>query len=219
MENALRFYRHEVPMQPRTKLLLRLSTFSAATLLAACATTRMDAQWTNPDYQGRKVAGGSVLVACEAQDLTLQRICEDQLAAAVSARGAKATLNSQLSNAASPPAGNDPYLAAAKRVGARAIVRMTLNSGQAVAVDSGPSIGLGVGGGGGRVGGGLGIGFPLGGSRVSQAYGAETALIDSATGATMWSGRASSSTAQSPTQQITELAQTTIESLQSSGLL
>ncbi len=190
--------------------------FPAPLLLSACATTRMDAQWTNPDYQGRNVRGASVLVACEAPDLTLQRICEDQLAAAVSARGAKPTLNSQLSPAASAPAGNDPYLAAAKRVGARAIVRMTLSAAQPVAVDSGPSIGIGVGGGsggyrGGGFGGGVGIGFPIGGARVSQAFGAETALIDPANGATMWSGRASSSTAQDVTGQITELAQTTIE--------
>ncbi len=57
--------------------------------------------------------------------------------------------------------------------------------------------------------GGVGIGFPIGGARVSQAFGAETALIDPANGATMWSGRASSSTAQDVTGQITELAQTT----------
>ena len=198
---------------------IRALSLSAAVLLSACATTRMDAQWTNPDYQGRNVRGASVLVACEAQDLTLQRICEDQLAAAVAARGAKPTLNSQLSPASSPPAGNDPYLAAAKRVGARAIVRMTLNYGQPVAVDSGPSIGIGIGGGSGRIGGGAGIGFPIGGARVSQAYGAETALIDPSNGATMWSGRASSSTAQNVTGQITELAQTTVEALQGTGLL
>lgn len=201
---------------------IRVLSFSAAVLLSACATTRMDAQWTNPDYQGRNVRGASVLVACEAQDLTLQRICEDQLAAAVTARGAKPTLNSQLSAAASPPAGNDPYLAAAKRVGARAIVRMTLSSGMPVAVDSGPSIGIGIGGFGGssgRVGGGVGIGVPIGGARVSQAYGAETALIDPSNGATMWSGRASSSTSQNVTGQVTELAQTTVEALHSTGLL
>ncbi|MGH6609568.1 MAG: hypothetical protein ACRECQ_04865 [Burkholderiaceae bacterium] len=181
----------------------------------------MDAAWTNPEYSGRNVRGSSVLVACEAQDLTLQRICEDQLAAAVSARGLKPTLNSQLSPAGAAPAGNDPYLAAAKRVGAQAIVRMTLNSGAPVAVDSGPRIGFGIGGfgGSGRVGGGAGIGIPIGGARVAQAYGAETALIDSANGATMWSGRASSSTAESPTQQISELAQTTVEALQGTGLL
>ena len=133
---------------------IRVLCFSVAVLLSACATTRMDAQWSNPEYKGRSVKGASILVACEAQDLTLQRICEDQLAAAVSAQGAKATLNSQLSPAAGAPAGNDPYMAAAKRVGAQAIVRMTLGAGQPVAVDSGPRIGIGVGGGSGGYGGG-----------------------------------------------------------------
>lgn len=197
----------------------RFAALVVALLFTACASTQMDAQWTNPDYSGRNLRGGSVLVACEAQDLTLQRICEDQLAAAVSARGAKATLNSQLAAPSAAPAGNDPYVAAAKRVGARAIVRMTLSSGAPVAVDTGPSVGIGIGSGGGRFGGGAGIGFPIGGARVSQAYAAETALIDPANGATMWSGRASSSTAQNATAQITELAQTTVGALQGTGLL
>lgn len=204
----------------------RVLSLSSAILLCACATTQMDAQWTNPDYQSRKVRAASVLVACEATDLTSQRICEDQLAAAVSARGAKATLNSQLSSTGAPGAGTDPYLAAAKRVGANAIVRMTLNASQPVAIDSGPSVGIGVGGGsgggyrGGSFGGvGVGIGFPIGGARVSQAFGAEAVLIDPANGATMWSGRASSSTAQDVTGQIRELTQTLMGAAQGSGLL
>lgn len=201
-----------------------ITVLLAASLLSACATTRMDAQWTNPDYQGRSTRGGSVLVACEAQELTLQRICEQQLGAAVSARGATPTLSSQLAATPVQPGGSDPYLAAAKKAGARAIVRMTLNSGVPVAVDGGPSIGIGVGGGSGgyRSGGsfgGIGIGFPIGGSRVSQAYGADTALIDVTNGVTIWSGRASSSTAEDVTGQITQLAQTTVEALQSAGLL
>lgn len=197
---------------------------SALLLMTSCATTRMDAQWTNPEYQGRSARAGTILVACEAQEMTLQRICEEKLAAAVTAGGAKATLNSQLAATATPPSGNDPYVAAAKKVGARAIVRMTLSSGVPVAVNSGPSIGIGVGGssGGYRSGGsfgGVGIGFPIGGSGVSQAFGAETALIDVTNGATMWSGRASSSTAEDVTGQITQLAQTTVEALKGAGML
>ena len=203
---------------------IRLLFVSTAVALSACATTRMDAQWTNPAYLGKVARGGSVLVACEAQDLTLQRICEDQLAAALSARGAKPTLNSQLAPATTPAAGNDPYVAAAKRVGARAIARMTLGATVPVAVDSGPRIGIGVGGGswgggGSSVGGGVGVGFPIGGSRVTQAFGAETALIDPSSGATMWSGRASSSTSQDMTGQITELAQVTADALVGAGML
>lgn len=211
-------------MKKESKPVAGLLAGCAVLFVTSCATTRMDAQWTNPEYQGRGARAGSVLVACEAQDLTLQRICEDKLAAAVAAQGAKPSLNSQLGGAATPPTGNDPYLAAAKKVGARAIVRMTLSSGIPVAVDSGPSIGIGVGGGsggyrGGGGFGGIGIGFPIGGARVTQAYGAETALIDVNNGATMWSGRASSSTAEDVTGQITELATTTVGALKAAGLL
>ena len=165
--------------------------------------------------------GAPVLVACEAPDLTVQRICEDQLAAAVSARGAKPDFTWQLSPATGSATGSDPYWLP-RSAGARAIVRMTLGATQPIAVDSRPRIGIGVGGGswggGGSVGGGVGIGFPVGGSRVAQAFGAETALIDPANGATMWSGRASSST-QQDTGQITELAQVTAGALVGAGML
>ena len=71
----------------KARLLVGLNMVVGATLLlAGCATTQMDAQWTNPEYSGRNVRGGAVLVACEAQALTLQRICEDQVAAAAEAR-------------------------------------------------------------------------------------------------------------------------------------
>ena len=211
-------------MHGSLKTLCKVAIGASAVLMAACASTRMDAQWTNPAYQGKVARGGTVLVACEAQDLTLQRICEDQLAAALSARGAKPTLNSQLAPATTPPAGNDPYVSAAKRVGARAIARMTLGATVPVAVDSGPRIGIGVGGGswgggGSSVGGGVGVGFPIGGARVTQAFGAETALIDPSSGATMWSGRASSSTNQDVTGQITELAQVIADALAGAGML
>jgi hypothetical protein len=189
-------------------------------LLGACATTRMDAQWSNPDYAGRSLKGAPVLVACEAQDATLQRICEDQLAAEVSSRGGTPTRNSQLRETAIPPAGvTDPYLAAARRIGARAIVRTTLQAGLPVASAGGPTIGLGVGGGSGRVGVGGGVSLPIGGARVGHAYTSETALIDPANGAIMWSGRATSPTAQDVTGQIGELAATTLQAVQRAGFL
>ena len=38
------------------------------TLLAACATTKMEAQWMNPDFKGAKLRDQTVLVACLACD-------------------------------------------------------------------------------------------------------------------------------------------------------
>lgn len=190
---------------------------TALAVLAGCATTQIDAQWTNPEYAGRTLRGASVLVACEAQEPTLQRICEDQVAGQMATLGAAPTRSTQVTGGA-PAAGTDPYVAAARRIGARAIVRTTLNTGAVVAAPAGPTIGIGIGGGGGRIGGMGGISFPVGGSRVSSAYTSETAVIDPANGAIMWSARASSSTAQDPTGQIAELAKTAAGALRQSGL-
>lgn len=201
----------------------RLAPLLAVLALAGCATTQIDAQWANPDYKGRSLRGTPVLVACEAPDLTVQRICEDRLSAEVATLGGTAIRSSQLQAAATAPgAGNDPYMAAAQRIGARAIVRTTLAIG-AVAAQPGPQIGIGVGGGSGGYGGGWGggfggISFPVGGARVTNAYTGETAVIDPANGAIMWSGRASSPATADVSQQIAEIATTTAGALQQAGL-
>lgn len=189
--------------------------------LAACATTQLDAAWTNPDYSGRNLRGAPVLVACEAQEPTLQRICEDQVAGQIAALGGAPTRSTQMA-AQAPAAGTDPYVAAARRIGARAIVRTTLNTGAVVAAPAGPTIGIGVGGGSGGRGGGWsggfgGISFPVGGTAVSNAYTSETAMIDPANGALMWSARASSSTSQDAAGQIAELAKTAAGALKQAG--
>jgi len=198
--------------------ILALASMTAA--LAACATTQIDAQWSNPEYAGRSLRGAPVLVVCEAQEPTLQRICEDQVAGQVAALGGIPTRGTQ-AVAGVPPSGTDPYLAAARQLGARAIVRTTLVTGAFVAAPSGPTIGIGVGGGGGYrggVGGFGGISFPVGGTRVSNAYASETVVIDPASGALMWSARASGSPSQDATGQIAELARVSADALRQSGL-
>lgn len=194
-----------------------------AALLAGCATTQIDAQWSNPEYSGKSLRGAPVLVACEAQDLTLQRICEDQVAAEVAARGAKPTKNFTLTPDGAAPAGApDPYTAAAKRIGAAAIVRTTLSAGPPV-LSEGPTIGFGLGGGsfggGSYRSGGAGVSMPVGGARTTQALSAETVLLNPANGVTMWSARATSPTSAEPGTQITELAKILVDAVQKSGML
>lgn len=200
--------------------LTRILAAASTTALAACATTQIDAQWSNPDYAGRNLRGAPVLVACEAQEPTLQRICEDQVAGQIAALGGVPTRSTQLVPNGSPAAGTDPYLAAARRIGARAIVRTTVNTGAIVASQGGPTVGIGIGGGGGYrggVGGFGGISFPVGGTRVSNAYTSETAVIDPANGAIMWSARASSPASQDATTQLAELAKAAADALRQSG--
>jgi hypothetical protein len=198
-----------------------LAAAASVLALAACATTHLDAQYANPAYAGRSLRGAPVLVACEAQEPTLQRICEDQVSAQVSALGGAPTRSSQAAGQASTGSGMDPYLAAARSSGARAIIRTTL-SGAAVATPGGPTIGIGVGGGNYGYGGGVGVGggvsFPTGGTRVTSAYSSETAIIDPANGAVMWSARASSPGKQDAAGQVAELARTAADAMKQAGL-
>lgn len=198
-----------------------IAAAGSALVLAACASTQIDAQWTNPQYSGRHLRGAPVLVACEAQEPTLQRICEDEVAKRIAALGGKPTLSTQALGGA-PAAGTDPYLATARRIGAAAIVRTTLTTGAVVAAPAGPTIGIGVGGGSGGwgrsgVGGFGGISFPVGGTRVNAAYTSETAVIDPANGAIMWSARASSQASQDAPAQIAELSQAATGALKQAG--
>ena len=51
-------------MQPTSRVMpfsaVAAVSVAAAVLLSSCASTRMDAQWTNPEYQGRNVRGAPV---------------------------------------------------------------------------------------------------------------------------------------------------------------
>jgi hypothetical protein len=195
---------------------------ATALILAGCATTEMNAQWTNPEYQGRSLRGQSVLIACQARDFTMQQVCEDQMAAQLSAKGIKAVRLAPNDPSAGAP-GNDALIEAAKKAGATAFTRIALSVSAPVVGNTGPQIGIGVGGGGGgggRYGGvGGGISFPIGGSSVTEALAADTTVVAVPGGALVWSGRATTPTGSNTAQQLTDLAKVTTEAMQSAGLL
>lgn len=197
-----------------------LSVATVSLALAACATTQMNAEWSNPDFKGRSLKGQTVLVACAAQDFTTQRLCEDQMASRLTSAGARVVRLP--ANDPSAGANNDALRAAAKSAGASVVSRTSLAVSAAVA-NSGPQIGIGLGGGGGsggRYGGiGGGLSLPIGGATTSEAYAAETTIIDVASGATVWSGRATTPTGNDLSGQLTDLSRVTAEALQKSGLL
>ena len=63
------------------------------------------------------------------------------------------------------------------------------------------------------------VSLPIGGGTVSEAYAADTAIVDVPTGKLMWSGRATGPTGSDTTSQLTELTRVTFESLQTAGML
>jgi len=202
-------------------MITRSLLVTSMALLAACATTKMEAQWTNPEFKGAKLRDQPVLVACQARDFTAQAVCEDRFAAQLASHGVKPITFVAGNTGVSPT--NEAIEAAARRANARAVVRTTLST-SIPTVTPGPTIGFGIGGGsfgggGGYGGAGAGVSMPIGGNTVSEAYAADTAVIDVASGKLMWSGRATSPTGGDVTAQLTSLSGVMFESLGSSGLL
>jgi hypothetical protein len=119
--------------------------------------------------------GEKVLVVCDAPDVAIRRVCQDQVAAQVRAFGATPVTSPDAAGlTAGPPPTNDKTLAAARAAGANAILGATIGPDVTV-VNPGPSIGIGVGGFGGSggyrggtvTGGSVGIGFPIGGGQAT----------------------------------------------------
>jgi hypothetical protein len=194
----------------------RFLSVLGAILLVACATTKMEAQWSNPEFGGFKLRDQTVMVACQARDFTVQAVCEDQIASQLTARGAKPVKFAVSNTGVSPT--NEAIDAAAKKANARVIYRTTLST-SIPTVSPGPTIGIGVGGGSYRGGAAGGISMPIGGSSVSEAYAADTSIVDVATNKLIWSGRATSPTASDVTSQLTDLTRVMFESLTGTGLI
>jgi hypothetical protein len=185
-------------------------------LIAGCASTRLDAQWSDPEFQGRSLRGAKVLVVCDANEPVVRRICQEKLAAQVAASGATPVMSPE-TVAAGP---SDKTLAAARGAGATAIFGSTIGP-EAVIVGAGPTFGFGVGGiSGGGVGGGVGISFPFGGGggQVDTGYAANVVVTDVATGRLMWTSKVTTSSWQPLDTQVTELVKTAVEGAQKAGL-
>lgn len=207
-------------LSPSLGLPTQAAAALAALLLAAgCASPEVGAQWSDPAFQGRSLRGATLLVVCEAVDQAARRICQDQLAAQVTAYGATPRIAGEIAN---PTPGREQspsaYLPAARNAGAQAVLSAAVVSDPSPAVRSGPSVGVGLGGwGGGRVGGGIGISFPFGGSKVENGLGLNGALTDVASGKLMWSARASAPAGDDTGKQLDQLARTTLEAASKAG--
>lgn len=193
-----------------------------AMLLAGCASSRINAQWSDPQFAGQPPRGAKVLVACQAADPTLRRICADRMAARLAALGAVPVPAPDGSDAIDGAAPNEAaLLMAARQAGALALWRTQL-APSVMAVAPAPSIGIGIGGFGGgyRSGGsvGFGVSAPLGGGGPAETgYGASASLIDVASGRLMWSASASAPPSSDVAQQLAELAALLLDAARQAG--
>jgi len=183
---------------------------AAAVLLVGCASTRLDAQWFDPQLAPGSLRGARVMVACEAYDLVIRRICQDQMAAEVRARGGTPVAAPETTNQApGRPLGVDQYLPAARNAGAKAVLTHYVT--QADVSVSGPSSvsfgigGFGFGGGGGGVSTGVGVSAPVGGGQTTVGYAMNSNLTETGSGRLLLTAKATSPPSSDVTAQINEL--------------
>lgn len=179
---------------------------AAAAALAGCASSRLDATWADPQLQPGLLHGAKVMVACEAYEPVVKRLCLDRMAGEITARGATAVLAPEVPNSTpGRPVADAQLLDAARLAGAKAVWATTMQIGDQAA-GSGFSIGLGGFGGGSHVGGGVGVSMPIGGGQGSNGYAANARLIDAASTRTVWTAKASARPSDDLNAQMGELA-------------
>jgi hypothetical protein len=177
----------------------------AASLLSACASTRLDAEWADPERSGGGLREARVLVVCEAREPVMRQLCEERVSAELVARGAVPVSAGEASAALS--GGDAGYARAAQAAAARAVlVQQLVPYGTHV----GPGMSLGIGGFsmGSHVGGGVGVSVPIGGGQITTGYSASTRLTEVPSGRLLWSAKASSPPSQDVPGQLTQLTRT-----------
>ena len=66
----------------------RMAASATLLMLSACASgPQLDAQWRDPNLAGGFLRGARVLVACDAAEVVIRQVCQDQLASEVVSRG------------------------------------------------------------------------------------------------------------------------------------
>jgi hypothetical protein len=195
---------------------------ASGVFIAGCATTRVQAEWRDPQFAGRSLRGAKVLVVCDAKEAAIKRICEDEIAAQVGASGATPVTGPETTGlTVGPPPTNDKTLAAARSAGAKAILGTTI-APDATVVSPGPSVGFGIGGFGGSgsfgTGVGVGVGVPVGAGQVRTAYAADMVLTDVDTVRVIWTSKVTTPASNDVNAQVGDLAKVGVEAARKSGV-
>lgn len=160
----------------------------AASSLSGCATTQVEAVWSNPEYAGRAVTG-KVLVVGLTRDETVRRMYEDAMAAQLHARGVDAVRSYDSVNALLAQQDSTLLLDAARKAGATRILSTVLLAHQHIErleVEPGPAWGW-------TYYGWYGYYWPYGYARAEtyeiDRYYSSTTLTETSTGKIYWSAR------------------------------
>jgi hypothetical protein len=188
-------------------------------LLSACASTNIQAQWTNPQFANRSLQGATVMVRCDARETAIRQICLDQLSQQLRAAGAVPVAAPEAAGApADANAANAAALDAARAHSARAVMSARIAPGAAVAAPR-PQVGFGVGSWGGNVGTSVGVSVPVGAQRVNTSYTGDLVLTDVETGKVIWTSTISTPASSDVNGQVAQLAKSGVEAAKKAGVL
>lgn len=196
--------------------LARMAASGATLLLAACASTQINSQWVDPQLAGTSLRGARVFVVCEAYDLGVRQVCQQQLVSEVVARGATAVPASEAD--AAQPRDGERYLDAARAADAQAVLAVSVSLAD---TRSSPGFTVGLGGfgiGGGSVRGGVGVSVPIGGHQLQSGYAASSRLTDTANGRLLWTAKATTAPSNDLNTQMSDLAKAVLGAAEKAGL-
>ncbi len=190
----------------------------ATAALAGCASgPQLDAQWSDPQLVPGYLHGARVLVACDAAELVVRQICQDQLASEVVARGATPLFVASGFAITTDRALDGQLLPAAREAGAKAVMVMTV----AVAVNDvspGFSIGIGGFGFGSHSAGGVGVSAPIGGGKVTSGYSANGRVTDVGSGRLLWTAKATAAPSSDVAAQMGDLSKAVLGAADKAGM-
>lgn len=198
-----------------------IAACSMAILFAGCATSVIEGQWADTAFSGRSLLKSRVLVSCRAPDVSLARICEDNLASGLRDAGVVVLRTPEPIDAAG---GVPAVLSGAKALSADSVVMSTVSISASNPYETSSAWGYpwgmygGLGGGRG-VGMGAGMGFPLGGIQAATAFSAATSVVEAASGQGLWSVRVPPPTSDDAAIQVARLSGASIDAMRRAGLI
>jgi hypothetical protein len=208
---------HAVTAAPR-QWLAAFAAMVCALILASCATTRLDTQWSNPEFAGRKMSG-KILVVGVSRDETLRRLYEDELAAQLTTRGLATIRSYEVLPGPLVMDGTNAILKAARDANAAAVLSSAVVAREHVErVISEPTPSFGS-----RFSGWYVYYWPYAYARTEvrafDRYTVGTSLTDVATGKITWSARTQTENVDHAAREVKALARVIMNALNQSNML
>jgi hypothetical protein len=189
-----------------------------ALLIAGCATTHLDSQWSSPDFANNKITG-KLLVVGVSRDDTVRRLYEDEMTTQLASRGLTNVRSYELIPGPLALGGNTALLKAARDAGANMILSSVVVAREhvdRVISDPMPRYGM-------NFDGWYGYYWPYAYVRTEirsfDRYTVGTSLTDVATGKIMWSARTQTENVDHVDREIKAFASVIVTTLVKGGKL